>query len=501
MKKSSSELVLLALAFLAPGCGEAPERIVAPPELPQLQVEVQAVTITGSSRQLTTDPATQFDPAISGNTVVYTDLRNGNADIYYWDLGANSEVRVTSSTTDEQLNDVSGNVIVYTRFDAGTGKGTIRSFTIGGTDAPVAADPTFDQMNPGIGGTIVAWEDRRAGQVDIWAKDLATGTVKQITNSAENEARPAVDGGRIAYQRRFADGTCQIFVTDFATLATTQVTTATGCHNLPDISGNTVVYDGTRAGEQDVFVYDLAAGRETCLALAGIQHNPNVSGDWVSFEDINSGVSVIKLYHVPSGMTFVAVSNSANNYMNDIDGNHIAYTTDLTDLNGAGNLDVFLYTFTVQIEPTAFPLTTGITSLQLKPSGAEKVQIDLDVTLDAASDGINPPGETVSLRLFNADGSQFYPTAFGDLVNGFVATTSGWSITDAAKTATGIQAFNINRTADPRTFTIHYVDTRTGLVQDPLYRSVSAKLTIGNDEGSSAAIAPRQQDNGDWVFP
>ncbi len=245
-------------------------------------------------------------------------------------------------------------------------------------------------------------------------------------------------------------------------------------------------------------MYDLAAGRETRVALAGIQRNANVSGDWVAFEDTNTGVSVIKLYHVPSGTVFVAVSSSANSWMNDLDANHVAYNT---DLNGLTNLDIYLYTFTVQIEPTAFPLAAGITSLQLKPSGAEKVQIDLDVTLDAASDGINPPGETVSLQLFNADGSKFYPTAFGDLVNGFVATTGGWSISDAAKTATGIQAFNINRTADPLRFTIHYVDTRTGLVQDPLYRSVSAKLTIGNDAGSSAVVAPRQQNNGDWVFP
>jgi beta propeller repeat protein len=33
----------------------------------------------------------QFDPAISGDTVVWYDGRNGNADIYGYDLSAHSE--------------------------------------------------------------------------------------------------------------------------------------------------------------------------------------------------------------------------------------------------------------------------------------------------------------------------------------------------------------------------------------------------------------------------
>ncbi len=242
MKKSSSELVLLALAFLAPGCGEAPERIVAPPGPPQYQVQAQVVTITGSSRQLTTNTASQFDPSISGNVVVYTDLRAGNTDIYYFDLATNTEHQVTNTSAIEQLNDVSGNTIVYTRFDAGTGQADVRAYTIDGADMAVAADAAFDEQNPAIGGTVVAWTDNRSGTFDIWAKDLASGTTKQITNTpAANENTPAVNAGRIAYERRNADYTCDILVTDFATLVTRQLTANAGCNGLPDISGNIVV--------------------------------------------------------------------------------------------------------------------------------------------------------------------------------------------------------------------------------------------------------------------
>ncbi|MGE5892612.1 MAG: TolB family protein, partial [bacterium] len=254
--------------------------------LPQV---TQAITITGTVRQITTSGGSQFDPSISGDIIVYTDLRSGNADIFYYDLSLDEEFAVTNNTpTDEQLNDVSGDTIVYTRYHTLSGLGSVRAFVVGGADSPVAADPAFDQSNPGISGPIVAWEDYRAGQADIWAMDLSTNEVKQITHTTVRESDPAVNAGRIAYQQVNTDGTCQIFVTDFDTLVTDQITTQTGCHGNPDINGDTVVYDGIRSGERDIFVYNLVTRNETRLALAGVQRNPNVSGDWVAFEDMST---------------------------------------------------------------------------------------------------------------------------------------------------------------------------------------------------------------------
>ena len=42
----------------------------------------------GCESRLTTNPADQYDPAISGDLVVYTDARAGNADVWYYDIGA-----------------------------------------------------------------------------------------------------------------------------------------------------------------------------------------------------------------------------------------------------------------------------------------------------------------------------------------------------------------------------------------------------------------------------
>lgn len=61
-----------------------------------LLVTAAQVTISGTTTQITADPAIQFDPSISGDIVVFTDDRNGNDDVYYIDLADLSETRVTS---------------------------------------------------------------------------------------------------------------------------------------------------------------------------------------------------------------------------------------------------------------------------------------------------------------------------------------------------------------------------------------------------------------------
>ena len=319
------------------------------------------VSIFGSTTRLTTDPAAQFDPSISGNIVVYADLRNGNADIYYVDVTTGIETRVTTGSQDEQLNDVSGNTIVYTDFGATTGGGDIKAFTIGGITRDVAVSPTSAQKNPGIGGSIVAWEDTRDGNQEIYAKDLTTGVEKRLTTTpSATEMDPAVSGSRVAYSRQDATG-CQIFVTDFVTVTTTQVTSAPACHSLPDISGTRVVYHGNRDGNQDIFTYDLTSGIETRLTLSGAQRDANVAGDWVAFEDVSSGNSDIKLYHVPSGSFFTAATTPSNEFLNDIDGTRVAYTTDV-----GGNLDIYMFEFSVSLssgELLGVPLPSAISAI------------------------------------------------------------------------------------------------------------------------------------------
>ena len=148
------------------------------------------------------------------------------------------------------------------------------------------------------------------------------------------------------------------------------------------------------------------------------------------------------------------------------------------------------------------PLTLALTQVQLKPTAAEKVQMQGSFRLDAASDGINPASEPVSLELRKPDGTRVYPTATNPYgaITGFDVTTTGWPINASERSRTGIQSLNIVTTADPRTFTVQLVDVKTGLGVDD-YSHLTAVLTIGNDQGSVAVTLRQQTSGGGWVFP
>lgn len=98
-----------------------------------------SVTVTGSSRQITTDPAAQIDPTISGNVVAYTDYRTGSAEVWYNDItgGPDHQATTATSLTWQIAGDISGSTIVYTELTAG-GTTDVKAFTTGGGVTDVA---------------------------------------------------------------------------------------------------------------------------------------------------------------------------------------------------------------------------------------------------------------------------------------------------------------------------------------------------------------------------
>ena len=84
--------------------------ILAIPILPLVVAGPARAQVTGTTTQLTTNPAPQLDPAITGDIVVYTDQRNGNDDVHYVRISDLAEVRVTNDSTAQRLNDIDDGV-------------------------------------------------------------------------------------------------------------------------------------------------------------------------------------------------------------------------------------------------------------------------------------------------------------------------------------------------------------------------------------------------------
>lgn len=305
-------------------------------------------TFSGYETRVTTNTGDQYDPAISGNLVVFTDYRAADTDVWYHDLATGVERPVSTAPGYQELTDVSGGLIVYTDYSTSD---VFVFDTADGTSRNLSASSGSNSIDPAVSQGLVAWTDDRDGNSEIYARNLASGEERRVTTSPEADEKPAVGGKVIAWQRCSAAGSCDIWSYDWATGTTTQVTaTADGDERHPDVSGSALVYQGMRGGEQDVYRYDLAARAEARLDLAGAQVNPNVSGDFVAFEDLSEGIYHIKLWHLPTGTVFQVTRGTSGQYLNDIDGNRVVYTDDR-----AGQLDIYLYTFTATFPPPPPP--------------------------------------------------------------------------------------------------------------------------------------------------
>jgi TolB protein len=63
--------------------------------------------------QITTNPHEQRSPAIYQNIVVWQDKRNGNWDIYGYNLETNEEFSITTNPDDQKHPAIHGDMVVY----------------------------------------------------------------------------------------------------------------------------------------------------------------------------------------------------------------------------------------------------------------------------------------------------------------------------------------------------------------------------------------------------
>ena len=346
----------------------------------------------GTETRITTSPGDEYDPAISGNLIVYSSYRSTSTDVYYYNLATGLETQVTNAVGDQELSDVNNGRIVYTDletldvmlYDPATGSSTNLT-----PDRPVS-------INPCISGDIVAWEDVDQGIQNIWARDLANNGLRQISLFSAPSGgptdgvagKPATDGKTIAWESfPWPEMTGSILAYDWASGTTTTLAEDVGVdYRRPDVSGDKVVFDGGSGNDRDIYCYDLASNTMRRLELPGNQLDANVSGDYVCFEDLSSGMYHLGIWDLATDTVYwVHANDAAGQYLNDIDGHRLVYTDD-----PGGQLDIYMRTFDVR------PPTLTVTS---PVQGAVYTKYDTPVAQWSAVDdysGVASSGDIAS---------------------------------------------------------------------------------------------------------
>lgn len=236
--------------------------------------------VTGAEQRITTNPATNYFPAIHGNLIAYRDFRNdtgsGNDDIYLYDLATGRETQVTSELA--------------------------------------------VQKYPQVYNTTVVWEDfRNSGYSDdIYLYDAATGTERRLTTNAGSDQVPNIFGTKVVFWSY--DG---IHLIDLLTGAETRVTSSRSEYG--DISDTFIVWEDYRNDPLgDIYGYDLASGTVFPICIApGEQLMPAIygnhvtwmdkrNGNWDIYEaDIFSGQGDLVTFEVPEPSSFCLMAAGA----------------------------------------------------------------------------------------------------------------------------------------------------------------------------------------------
>ncbi len=256
---------------------------------------------------ITTHPSTQRYPAIYGDKIVWADYRNGNADIYMYDLSTNTETRITSNPYDQDDPAIYGDKIVWEDYRNDVSNNQIYVYDLStNTETPITP-VAAQKFNPAIYGDKIVWEDYRNGNGDIYMYDLSTNIATQITTypfaSAQHPYSPTIYGDKIIWAQDWY-GNYNIYMHDLSTDTRTSITATISVLNSPAIYGDKIVWEDYRNGNSDIYMYDLSTNTEIPITThPSIQRYPAIYGNKIVWQDNRNGNLDIFLSNAPTFQT------------------------------------------------------------------------------------------------------------------------------------------------------------------------------------------------------
>ena len=167
---------------------------------------------------VSTAAGSQWQPRISGNTVVWQDYRDGNWDIWMKDLSGGSEWQVTTDPANDQVADISGDTIVWRSSRNGRYDIWMKKLP-SGPELPVTSDAAF-QNTPRISGDLVVWEDYRNDanpgdtyyDYDIYMNDITSGVESMLAGGTPIQAHAAVNRETVVWDETTPGGSTDVWM-------------------------------------------------------------------------------------------------------------------------------------------------------------------------------------------------------------------------------------------------------------------------------------------------
>jgi beta propeller repeat protein len=316
-------LILLPLAvFMLSACSDQAPAPTQP--IVKLTPAFQIGTTLPTEVRLTEDPAWQLQPAISGDRIVWTDERNGNPDIYLYDLASSvNPIQITDTPFPEVTPAISGDRIVW-RQDQNYGDLVpnwdiyMCEYNPATGDCPITAIATEDEdeRSPAISGDRIVWM-YEAFADDVHMYDLAAETEVLITYDPYTQAHPGIAGDLIVWVDALGGWDVKMCEYNPTTeeCPIKEVTDDEARQQGPVVSGNRIAWYQEQPGHTDIYSCEYNPATGDCpitpIAIdpAKTEIHPAISGDRIVWEDRASGATDIYMYDFASPVNPIQITD------------------------------------------------------------------------------------------------------------------------------------------------------------------------------------------------
>lgn len=360
-------------------------------------IESVEVRITASDDYFETSPTLGSDDF--GDMVVYTsvpllpDGSRGPGEIACQRLDADGltdgpVIQVSDGTTDDQLNDVSGPLIVYSAFlSTGTRVGQVKVFDLNSGHTETLIEDAATLFEARICGTAVVWTQGDPGGLKVMYYDLAWGTSLPVKIGGPNPPARNVDIGErfVVWEE---EGTYQGNIKAYDHILGTTTTVSNdpdSDERQPATSGNWVVWEATTADGMTIELADISdqpIDRYTAVANHANTYAPSIDGDLVAYESDLDGNFDIFLYRISDGAGFQVTTQEDNQWLNNLFGNKVAYADDRN-----ASRDIYVSTFSLPPDIDVSPAEYDFGEVELGTSSTVIITISNagcgDLTVDS----------------------------------------------------------------------------------------------------------------------
>lgn len=140
-------------------------------------------------------------PHVDGNYVVWIDSRDGNSDVYLYDVSKKKETRVTTDAKATQVEIHGKNIVWADKRDGGS---DIYLYNIT-TGEEQRVSNSGKAENPSVSDTYVVWEDSRNGNADIYYYDMKAKQEKAGVTTSGDQLHPTIYQSTVLFENHYTD--------------------------------------------------------------------------------------------------------------------------------------------------------------------------------------------------------------------------------------------------------------------------------------------------------